>query len=108
MTNEERQNFVEHLVGAKRELARAWSLVDGIDGATDEAERAFSRATEAIDDVCRSRPPAIGTLTLPHRNTCRSSGRPTGNFLASPSVHSRPPLVAGRKLAYRAFGPSVS
>jgi hypothetical protein len=39
--------------GAKRELARACSVIDGIDGATEEGERAFSRATDAIDDVYR-------------------------------------------------------
>ena len=54
MTNEEWQEFVENLVNAKRRLAAAWSVLDGTDGATKEAERAFSRATDAIDDVYRS------------------------------------------------------
>ena len=54
MTNEEWQEVVENLVNAKRRLAAAWSVLDGTDGATKEAERAFSRATDAIDDVYRS------------------------------------------------------
>lgn len=54
MTNEEWQEFVEHLVNVKRRLAAAWSVLDGTDGATEEAERAFSRATDAVDDVYRS------------------------------------------------------
>jgi len=37
LLNEEWRDFVEHLVHAKRELALAWSFVDGIDGATEES-----------------------------------------------------------------------
>jgi hypothetical protein len=48
------QEFVEYLVNAKRQLAGAWSLLDGTDRATDESQLAFGRATEAIDDVYRS------------------------------------------------------
>jgi hypothetical protein len=54
MSNQEWLEFIEHLVDAKRQLGRAWSVLDGTDGAAEETERAFSRATDAIDDVYKS------------------------------------------------------
>jgi hypothetical protein len=47
------KSFVEHLVQAKRELASAWVILDGADGADPDSEVAVSAATDAIDAIYR-------------------------------------------------------
>lgn len=54
MENDDWQEFVEHLVEAKRELARAWNILDGTDGAAERTEEAVTAATDAIDCIFRS------------------------------------------------------
>jgi hypothetical protein len=51
MENEEWQEFVESLVAAKRRLAQAWGLLDGIDGAAPGVEHALLAAVASIDAV---------------------------------------------------------
>ena len=53
MEDEDWKDFVSHLVQAKRELARAWSILDGTDGAAPESERALGHALDAIDNIYR-------------------------------------------------------
>jgi hypothetical protein len=45
------KEFVEALVGAKRSLAEAWSILDGTDGAASGSEPALTAALAAIDAV---------------------------------------------------------
>jgi hypothetical protein len=47
------KHFVQHLVQAKRELASAWGVLDGTDGADSDSEAAVSAATAAIDEIYR-------------------------------------------------------
>lgn len=54
MEDSDWKEFVEHLVEAKRELRRAWSILDGTDGAAPETEVAITQATDAIDAIFRS------------------------------------------------------
>lgn len=54
MEDEVWKAFVGHLVQAKRELAAAWSMLDGTDGATEESERALPVALDAIDAIYRA------------------------------------------------------
>jgi hypothetical protein len=51
MEDEYWKEFVEHLVQAKRELGRAWSILDGTDGAAEESEKALARALDGIDAI---------------------------------------------------------
>ena len=53
MEDAEWKQFVEHLVQAKRELASAWGILDGTDGADPASEVAVSAATDAIDAIYR-------------------------------------------------------
>lgn len=51
MSNEDWQEFVEALVGAKRCLAEAWQILDGTDGAAPGAEPALNAALSGIDAI---------------------------------------------------------
>ena len=51
MDNETWQEFVGHLVDAKRSLGQAWMILDGTDGPAPGADRGFSIATDGIDLV---------------------------------------------------------
>jgi hypothetical protein len=53
MEDSDWKEFVEHLVHAKRELAGAWSILDGTDGAAEESEAAIGQAADAIDAIFR-------------------------------------------------------
>ncbi len=44
---------MEHLVQAKRELASAWKILDGTDGADPDSEVAITAATDAVDAIYR-------------------------------------------------------
>jgi hypothetical protein len=70
------RHFVEHLVEAKRELARAWSILNGTDGAAQGTEKVMTRATDAVDAIFKAESSTSGTRTSPH--PLRSS------FLGSP------------------------
>lgn len=51
MSNEDWQEIVESLVNAKRQLANAWSILDGTDGSADGVEQVLHAALSAIDAV---------------------------------------------------------
>jgi hypothetical protein len=51
MENEEWQEIVASLVGAKRRLQNAWSVLDGTDGTADGVEQALSAALASIDAI---------------------------------------------------------
>ena len=53
MEDDDWKQFVEHLVQAKRELAGAWRILDGTDGADPDSEVAITAATDAIDAIYR-------------------------------------------------------
>jgi hypothetical protein len=51
VTNEDWQEIVEALVQAKRQLAEAWAILDGTDGAADGVEHTLNAALSAIDGI---------------------------------------------------------
>jgi hypothetical protein len=48
------KQFVSHLVEAKRDLQRAWTILDGTDGAAEPTEEAVTQALDAIDAVFKT------------------------------------------------------
>ena len=53
MEDADSKQFAGHLVQAKRELAAAWGILDGTDGADPDSEVAITAATDAIDAIYR-------------------------------------------------------
>jgi hypothetical protein len=51
MLDDDWKEFVTSLVEAKRSLASAWSILDGIDGAAPGGEQALTAALAAIDAI---------------------------------------------------------
>lgn len=51
MLDEDWEEIVDALVDAKRKLATAWSVLDGVDGSAPGVEEALHTALEAIDEI---------------------------------------------------------
>ena len=51
MLDEDWKEIVAALVEAKRDLATAWSVLDGVDGAAPGVEEALNTALDAIDEI---------------------------------------------------------
>lgn len=51
MLDEDWKEIVVALVEAKRDLATAWSVLDGVDGSAPGVEEALNTALDAIDEI---------------------------------------------------------
>ena len=51
MTDEEWKEIVDSLVEAKRNLASAWSVLDGVEGAAPGVEATLAAVLDGIDEI---------------------------------------------------------
>ena len=51
MLDEDWKEIVAALVEAKRDLARAWSVLDGVEGSAPGVEEALNTALDAVDEI---------------------------------------------------------
>jgi hypothetical protein len=67
MLDEDWKEIVAALVEAKRDLATAWSVLDGVDGSAPGVEEALNTALEAIDEIyaLESQHPANAEVETP-------------------------------------------
>ena len=67
MLDEDWKEIVVALVAAKRNLATAWSVLDGVDGSAPGVEEALNTALDAIDEIyaIESRHAANADLAAP-------------------------------------------
>ncbi len=100
MENKEWQEFVESLVDAKRQLAHAWGLLDGIDGAAPGWSTPCSPRWRASTLSTRPNRRTRSITMSPRRPRSRSSGLSTERCPGSRSVPSSTQTVRRSQVSH--------